>query len=491
MTSWNAGARRIKGYDAARDHRQALLALLPRRRHRRGQAVGRAGHGARARARRGRRLARAQGRHALLGARGGHRAARRGRPAARLRQGHAGPDAAAARPRRSKWPRAQRAATSSRCWRTSCAIRWRRSATRRSCWRRDRPAPRTSRSRAARSTGRARSSRASSTTCSTSAASRAAPSASSRSASTCATSWRARSRRRARESTARGHQLSIDLPPEPVFLQGDELRLTQALTNVLNNAARYTDPGGKISLALRRESPTGTTRRPGSAGLERAFGPRHRARHRAGVHGQHLRHVRAGPPCAPAARRAASAWGSRWRAPSSSCTTAPSRRKARARARAASSSSSCRWRRRTPAAAAEQPKRPANGLPGRPRRVLVVDDNVDAATMLAALIRQLGHEVLIVHDGSAALRGRRRLPAGSHPARHRHAGNERLRGGAAAARARVAVRQPRIVAVTGWGKPEDRERSREAGFDMHLMKPVELSEIQRALLLNGASSTKH
>ena len=52
-----------------------------------------------------------------------------------------------------------------------------------------------------------------------------------------------------------GHQLSIDLPPEPVFLQADELRVTQALTNVLNNAARYTDPGGKISLALRRESP--------------------------------------------------------------------------------------------------------------------------------------------------------------------------------------------------------------------------------------------
>jgi CheY-like chemotaxis protein len=49
----------------------------------------------------------------------------------------------------------------------------------------------------------------------------------------------------------------------------------------------------------------------------------------------------------------------------------------------------------------------------------------------------------------------------------------------------------RIVAVTGWGKPEDRKRSREAGFDMHLMKPVELSEIQRALLLNGASPTKH
>ena len=85
-----------QGLRGARDRRQAFLALLPSRRHRRRQAVGRAGHGARARPRRGRGLAGAQGRHALLGARGRHRAARRGRPAARLRQGHAGPDAAAA-----------------------------------------------------------------------------------------------------------------------------------------------------------------------------------------------------------------------------------------------------------------------------------------------------------------------------------------------------------------------------------------------------------
>ena len=58
-------------------------------------------------------------------------------------------------------------------------------------------------------------------------------------------------------------------------------------------------------------------------------------------------------------------------------------------------------------------------------------------------------------------------------------------------RERGRTPQPRIVAVTGWGKPEDQERSREAGFDMHLMKPVELSQIQQALLLNGNSSTKH
>jgi two-component system, sensor histidine kinase len=145
----------------------------------------------------------------------------------------------------------------------------------------------------------------------------------------------------------------------------------------------------------------------------------------------------------------------------------------------------------TATAAAEEPKRPAHGRsPGKVRRVLVVDDNVDAAAMLAALIRQLGHEVEIVHDGSAALRA----VEGYRPeVILLDIGMPGMNGFEVAQRLRELRRVPRlrIVAVTGWGKPEDRERSRAAGFDMHLMKPVELSEIQQALLLNGASSTKH
>jgi CheY-like chemotaxis protein len=143
-----------------------------------------------------------------------------------------------------------------------------------------------------------------------------------------------------------------------------------------------------------------------------------------------------------------------------------------------------------PAAAPEQPKRPANGRASVARRVLVVDDNVDAAAMLAALIRQLGHEVEIVHDGSAALRA----VEGYRPeVILLDIGMPGMNGFEVAQRLREVGRVPRlrIVAVTGWGKPEDRQRSREAGFDMHLIKPVELSEIQQALLLNGAGSTKH
>ena len=138
---------------------------------------------------------------------------------------------------------------------------------------------------------------------------------------------------------------------------------------------------------------------------------------------------------------------------------------------------------------AVQPKR-RSSTRAVARRVLVVDDNVDAALMLAALVKQFGHEVLTVHDGPQALRVAENFQPDvilldiGMPGMN---GFEVARS----LREKGISPAPRIVAVTGWGKPEDQERSREAGFDMHLVKPVEVSQIQQALLLNGASSTKH
>jgi PAS domain S-box-containing protein len=288
-----------------------------------------------------------------------------------------------------------------------------------------------------------------------------------------------------------GHQLSVDLPREPVFLQADELRVTQALTNVLNNAARYTDPGGKISLALRRESPNKNYNenanqlawavlsvRDTGRGIDpdfitSIFGMFVQGRHAASPSQSGL-----GVGLALARAIVELHHGS-----------------IEAQSEGAGKGSEFIIKlpveAATATAVAEQPKRPANGRsPGKARRVLVVDDNVDAAAMLAALIRQLGHEVEIVHDGSAALRA----VEGYRPeVILLDIGMPGMNGFEVAQRLRELRRVPRlrIVAVTGWGKPEDRERSRAAGFDMHLMKPVELSEIQQALMLNGASSTKH
>jgi CheY-like chemotaxis protein len=124
--------------------------------------------------------------------------------------------------------------------------------------------------------------------------------------------------------------------------------------------------------------------------------------------------------------------------------------------------------------------------PGVARRVLVVDDNVDAAAMLDMLLRSLGHETRIAHEGATALR----IAEEFHPdIVLLDIGMPGIDGYEVARRLRTLKSRPmRIVAVTGWGQEADRERSREAGFDLHLVKPVDAHELARALNdRNGAT----
>ena len=117
---------------------------------------------------------------------------------------------------------------------------------------------------------------------------------------------------------------------------------------------------------------------------------------------------------------------------------------------------------------------------GVPRRILVVDDNVDAALSLEMLLTQMGHEVAVAHDGPAAIgRAEAFLPdvifldlalpglSGYDVAR--------------SLRERKTVNGVRIVALTGYSQQEDRRKSHEAGFDAHLVKPVDVDAIGRAL----------
>lgn len=121
------------------------------------------------------------------------------------------------------------------------------------------------------------------------------------------------------------------------------------------------------------------------------------------------------------------------------------------------------------------------------RRVLVVDDNVDAAIALNLLLKSLGHETCVVHDGLEAL---------AKAAEFRpdivllDIGMPGLDGYEVARRLRVIRREKplRIIAVTGWGQEADRQRSRDAGFDLHLVKPVDAGELARVLTeRNGAT----
>ena len=154
------------------------------------------------------------------------------------------------------------------------------------------------------------------------------------------------------------------------------------------------------------------------------------------------------------------------------------RRRARAPGAAAAASSACSL----PCLASESARAPTRTRSvdqrsdrSRGLRVLVVDDNRDAADSLALLLNLRGYQTFVTHDGDAALEAAERDASPRRPARPRPAGAGRLRGLPAAARA--GPREGVIVAITGYGQDEDRRRSRAAGFDAHLVKPVNPDEL--------------
>jgi CheY-like chemotaxis protein len=115
-----------------------------------------------------------------------------------------------------------------------------------------------------------------------------------------------------------------------------------------------------------------------------------------------------------------------------------------------------------------------------PHRVLIVDDNVDAAMALALLLEYLGHETCVVRDGIQALKKAVDFRPDIVLLDIAMSG---LDGYQVAKRLRALRQEPplRIVAVTTYGQESDRQRSREAGFDVHLVKPVEINHLVQAL----------
>ncbi|MCA1829221.1 MAG: response regulator, partial [Myxococcales bacterium] len=133
----------------------------------------------------------------------------------------------------------------------------------------------------------------------------------------------------------------------------------------------------------------------------------------------------------------------------------------------------------------EKPAQTAAQPPGRPpvtvsRRILVVDDNHDAADLLAEVMHDWGHEVRVARDGPSALS---EMEAFAPDVVLLDIGLPGMDGYEVARRIRAAhpAERVRLLALTGYGADSDRERARSAGFDRHLVKPVELAELQRVL----------
>jgi PAS domain S-box-containing protein len=264
------------------------------------------------------------------------------------------------------------------------------------------------------------------------------------------------------------HQLAVSLPKEPLTVNADLTRLAQVVSNLLNNAAKYTPDGGHIWLTVGPENHHAVIRvRDDGVGipgemLSRVFDMftqvnRALKRHEGGL-GIGLTLVR---------RLIAMHGGT-------------------VVAKSAGEGQGSEFIVRLPMAAAPDPC--AGSPPGRMasaaaaprRRILVVDDNRDAAISLAAMLKMLGHETRSAHDG---------LEAVAAAAEYRpdlvlmDIGMPKLDGYESCRRMRQEPwgKEIILVALTGWGQDEDRRRSREAGFDQHLVKPVDSAAIRTLL----------
>jgi signal transduction histidine kinase/DNA-binding response OmpR family regulator len=293
---------------------------------------------------------------------------------------------------------------------------------------------------------------------------------------------------------ARGHRLEVSLPPGRLVVSGDPARLTQVLTNLLNNAAKYTDEGGRIWLTVSAEHAAQNAESPpGAAGA----GLHSECR---GLHSAYavirVRDNGIGiPPDMLAAvfdlftqvdaslersqgglgigltlvRRLVEMHGGRVEVRSDG---------------PGQGSEFTVWLAMTAAATALAAAGPsaAGSVPPNRLRIVIADDNEDGAESLAGLLRLDGHEVFTAHDGEAAV---------ERVFRHRpdvaivDIGMPRLNGYEVARRLRASpdACPAVLLALSGYGREEDFRQAREAGFDHHFVKPIDLASVRQLLVL--------
>ena len=267
---------------------------------------------------------------------------------------------------------------------------------------------------------------------------------------------------------AAGHKLVVALPADPVYFEADPTRLSQVLSNLLNNAAKYTEPGGRIEIVARQEGEDLVISvRDSGVGIPREMLPNifemfaqadrslNRSQGGLGIGLSLVRGLVRLHGGTVSARSEGPGKGSEFviRLP---------------------------LRRVDKQPAPIRSRQPDQTRIKGPRRILVVEDNVDGARSLESLLKMLGHEVAVTHDGTAGLETARAF----HPdLAILDIGLPGMNGYEVARRLRQMPEQRglTLVAMTGWGKDEDRKKALEAGFNAHLVKPVELHDLEALL----------
>jgi PAS domain S-box-containing protein len=274
----------------------------------------------------------------------------------------------------------------------------------------------------------------------------------------------------------RKHELNVTLPEEPVWLMGDALRLEEVIVNLLNNAAKYTPEGGHVSLSLNKEGEDAVVRvKDTGVGIGPDLLPQvfdlftqakrtlDRSQGGLGVGltvVQKLVEMHGGTT---EAHSSGLGQGSEFivRLP---ILLSPLRRDTVSSAERAQSTQA--W------------------------RVLVVDDNVDSADSIASLLESSGHDVKVAYSAEKALE----MATDYQPEiMLLDIGLPEMDGYEVAKRLRQnpQLKDLRLIALTGYGQDSDRQRSREAGFDAHVVKPVDwrnLSELLESLMKRQSRS---
>jgi CheY-like chemotaxis protein len=273
-----------------------------------------------------------------------------------------------------------------------------------------------------------------------------------------------------------GHEIDVALPNKSLYIDGDVIRLTQVVGNLLNNACKFTDRGGRIWLSVEDEGNQAVVRvRDTGIGLDadqldRIFelfaqvdNSLERARDGLGLGLTLVKKIVEMHNGTVEARSAGPGQGSEFVV-------------------------------RLPLLRGQPlvpPRQPSSAKPAAtvPRHILIVDDNRDSARSLALLLELMGHTVDTAHDGLEAVEKAATLRVDVILL---DIGMPRLNGFEAARRIRKQQQEGlRLVALTGWGQEEDRRHSEEAGFDAHLVKPIDLAALTKLLAEWSLPSKSH
>jgi len=274
---------------------------------------------------------------------------------------------------------------------------------------------------------------------------------------------------------ARDHTLELVLSPEAIELDADPVRMTQVIANLLMNAAKYTDVGGRIRLTARREGDELILSvADNGIGLDREALPRlfdmfvqveeTRNRHEGGL----------GIGLALAKRLVELHQGSI---------------EARSDGIGLGSEFTVRmpcWVQTGAASTAAAAAGPSVNPAAVPLRIVIADDNRDAAESLAILLQMDGHQVSVAHDGAEALAV---VTAVRPHVAVLDIGMPGMNGYEVAQRIRAGLQSGPIVlvALTGWGQAQDLERAKAAGFDHHLVKPADPGAVRSLITTIGAA----